>query len=384
LDYWENQKHSVSGFSGNCIAEYFPIDVDNEDLSISLKTCHDIIGKFETNYEIPLKSLNIYFSGSKGFHIEVPTILFGDISPAKDLPYRFKKIAMKFGFSNIDLSIYKSNALWRIPNTINSKSSLYKIPLSISQLRELSIDQIKEHASTPQPEINNTSPYDWFPRNHLSRLWNESEYVITTNSNISIKSSIRGVKEGDRNNEAFKIAQDLKRQGIGIDEAKHIIEKWNQKNKPPEKNLVSLYRTVESAYKYNFHDSGSIGITKHLRNDSFYNSLNHPQQSIYIYIISHLNEVLKFAWGKYPCGPNQLIYSNRTLADNTKTSPQIVKTLINILKNIGRIDVEILVGPNGRRKCSRLTFNNCIVNPPANPQFVDGIPSTTNPLNNFY
>lgn len=92
-------------------------------------------------------SLEIYFSGQKGFHVimnldqEIPTT-------------KVKDIAMKFGkdIPGFDLTVYDEARILRLPFTRHSKTGLYKIPVSYEDLRDLSIDQIKTKASSV-PEV---------------------------------------------------------------------------------------------------------------------------------------------------------------------------------------------------------------------------------------
>ena len=76
--------------------------------------------------------LQIFFSGNKGFHLIIPAELFG-IKPSKNLNKIYRKMAKSFcekiQNKTLDLGIYDRRRLLRIPNSINSKANLYKIPL---------------------------------------------------------------------------------------------------------------------------------------------------------------------------------------------------------------------------------------------------------------
>lgn len=145
-DYWKSHDRHVAGYAGPCYSDYLPIDIDNVDLDKALETCRNFLRYLENAYDVPLKSLRDYFSGFKGFSIEIPTVLFGDVQPATELPDVFKEVAKELKFDDFDLMLYKRNGLWRLPNTINSKSGLYKIPLSVNQVFDLSVDEIKGRA----------------------------------------------------------------------------------------------------------------------------------------------------------------------------------------------------------------------------------------------
>lgn len=143
---------SVRRFNGSCWANFFPLDVDDSaDLEKSLNGTRAIVTKLRDDCEIDPKNLRIYFSGAKGFHIEIPGKLFGGFTPSPGLHEEFRALA-KLISEDIDLVIYDKVRLWRLKNTINSKSGLYKIPLTVDELFDRTIEQIKEMAKGPRRE----------------------------------------------------------------------------------------------------------------------------------------------------------------------------------------------------------------------------------------
>jgi len=369
LSYWATNSHSLRGYQGSCFTDYIPIDIDNDDLNYSLKTCRDFIKYIECSYDVPIKSLNIYFSGSKGFHIEIPISLFGKVEPASDLPYRIKDVVRSFGFDDIDQRIYKANSLLRIPNSINSKTTRYKIPITHKEITNLTLNQILDLSGQPRQIPIGIPPEEWQQREQLTRLWKECVTGLyeLRNSDLNYL-NFPSVEKGLRNDTAFNISRQLLSKGFNIELVKkYIIGCWNPTNHPPIIDTRSILRTVESAQEYDVHDSGLIQITKHFRTDPYYNSFNNDQKSIYTYIISHLNEKPKLVWMKYPCRPNQIIFSISSLAEKTCTTEQIVRTVLKKLIGWGRIDVETLKH-NGKNECSRLTFFPLSLIPSVNRQ----------------
>ena len=358
-DNWQGNGNSVAGFNGPIYADYLPIDIDNQDIEQAQQTCRDFLGHLRYTLDVPINYLRAFFSGSKGFSVEIPIAFFGDIYPSEQLPDTFKEIVKSFGFGDFDLKIYHHNPLWRRPNTINEKSGLYKIPLSTSDIMNLDIQEIKNMASKP---VSLNGMYDFdecFPVDSLVELWNEN---VQTSSPVSVKKqsdidlNYKGVQEGQRNNTAFKIVLDLRAKGYKINEVKgYIRDVWNPLNEPPEPDVRSLLRTVESAYRYTITDHQPHKLIQHFRYDPYYNSWDNDQKAIYVDIISRMNEYEKLVWQKYKCGPNQLIYSYRTLAERNNVSEKKVRTFIKHLEQLGRITNEILKN-KGRIDCSRLTF----------------------------
>jgi len=366
-EHWRQNNRSVAKYNGSCYSDFLPIDLDSENLSDAQVECQHIISLLVDQYEVNPDCLGVFFSGSKGFHIEIPTFLFGNIKPSPNLPYIFKEIPKILDIEYHDSTIYNRNALWRFPNTINAKSGLYKIPLFFNQINNLTIDDIKSLATKPVEGWKPVDYEDWDSINELVEIWGKAEEKnrerkkpakeYTFNGKRGNNShTLEGVSEGNRNNRALEIARGLKAKGLKVNEVKdYIVNEWNPKNKPPESNIQSLYRTVESVYSYSPQDSGSVEVFKHLRTDPYYNSMKAIHKAIYIDIICNMNEVSKIVWHKYTCDVNQLIFSYHSIAERVGVSSGQVRTVIKKLKGWGRISVEILKD-EGMVSCSRLTF----------------------------
>lgn len=97
-------------------------------------------------------TIRLYFSGKKGFHIEVEALALG-IGPAADLADTFRFIANdvkeKLELETIDFACYDSRRMWRIPNTKHQGTGLYKIHLSTDELA-LSLEDIQALATEPR------------------------------------------------------------------------------------------------------------------------------------------------------------------------------------------------------------------------------------------
>lgn len=151
--------HSI--YPSGIIYPYLFIDIDYTDLDKSKEKTISIINNLnrlcaqtECNY------FEVFFSGSKGFHILVDnrSIFESNVPTAKDFsPTLQKKFIRKlitefFGLSmdGIDLKIYSKNRMIRSTYSLNLKSNLYKIPLTIEQISNLSIPEIQELAKNPK------------------------------------------------------------------------------------------------------------------------------------------------------------------------------------------------------------------------------------------
>ncbi len=129
-----------------CYCDYLWFDIDSNDLRQAIINASTLIIEIERRYGIPADQLTLSFSGCKGFHIGIPSTAFG-AEPSADLPQIFRKMAQEIaGDIKIDTAIYDKNRLWRLPNSINGKSGLFKIPLNYEELAKLDSDAIKKLA----------------------------------------------------------------------------------------------------------------------------------------------------------------------------------------------------------------------------------------------
>ena len=141
------ERNSTAGYNGKVRFSFLAIDIDYaDDLNVALDRTRNLINTLETEYNVNLKHLCYYFSGSKGFHIEIPSWMIDeDHLPSAQYPQIFKAIAKELT-EHADLSLYQTTRLYRINNTKNSKSGLFKIELSDEEILQLSMNEIKDLA----------------------------------------------------------------------------------------------------------------------------------------------------------------------------------------------------------------------------------------------
>lgn len=102
---------------------------------------------------IPRDAIHWYFTGLKGFHIEVEALALG-ISPGNENHVIFRYIANdlkdNLDITTLDFSVYDARRIWRYPNTMHQKSGLYKVELFDD---DMTLEAIKAYAAKPQ-ELN--------------------------------------------------------------------------------------------------------------------------------------------------------------------------------------------------------------------------------------
>lgn len=151
-----NQKGlpSIEGYIGECSAKYLWIDIDVEgDIQLATKYMLDICDKLESKFSISYKSLTVFFSGNKGYHIGIPTKCFGADEVSSDiLPATFKLMVkiITDNFAGIDYKIYEPTRLFRCPLSKHPKSGLYKISVSIPLIIEHGYNAMLDYAERCQ------------------------------------------------------------------------------------------------------------------------------------------------------------------------------------------------------------------------------------------
>lgn len=144
---------------------YFDIDsdIDKESLFEAQK-----LYSYLSNY-IPEKSIIVYFTGKKGFHIECEAYALG-INPSNNLPniYRFiaTKLKQELSLSNIDFSVYDARRMWRLPGSKHQSTGLYKNIIN-NELLFSNIDNIKSYCEQQQDNSVEEQTFDakaneWF------------------------------------------------------------------------------------------------------------------------------------------------------------------------------------------------------------------------------
>jgi hypothetical protein len=142
-------------------------DLDNPDPDKSWEECKKLYNYLEKN--IPEKSLLVYFTGKKGFHIECESIALG-INPSNALPNIFRYIATKIkstlNIESIDFSVYDARRMWRYPGSKHQETGLYK-NLIPKDILFSNLDDIKSYCNTKadntvQDQEFNLKANEWF------------------------------------------------------------------------------------------------------------------------------------------------------------------------------------------------------------------------------
>jgi hypothetical protein len=115
-------------------------------------------GLLHTEFNVDLRNLRYWLSGSKGCHIEIPSEIYGDTEGDSHLPKIHKTmvhmLAAKYNIGSVDSFIYKMKRgqLIRMEN-IQRDDGRYKVPITLDEFMNINTNDI-QHLTLNKREIN--------------------------------------------------------------------------------------------------------------------------------------------------------------------------------------------------------------------------------------
>ncbi len=211
---------SVRGYNGPCVTPHLPFDIDVEgDLDTARHELHRLLLLLRDRWEVPLEALAIYFSGYKGFHVEVPEALFGGfgVLKAQESAARLKRLSKlmleEADGLTVDPAIYDATRLWRAPNTKHGKSGLYKIRITAAEALHLTAQQIKELARRPR-HVETPAADDWDAVPALVTVWDATAQPYEDRSRTATADNSDPVTH-NRNNYLTSVGGRIRAAGLG-------------------------------------------------------------------------------------------------------------------------------------------------------------------------
>lgn len=216
---------STAGFAGPCWSPWLWFDIDAEgDLARAQAEAEALTEVLTTRYALEPGELLILFSGSKGFHIGLPTALWAPAPSAS-----FHRTARRFAENQanaaavaIDAGVYDRVRAFRAPNSKHPKTGLHKRRLTFEELTG-PLSHIHELAKGPAPfdvpTVTKTSEQaaaDW--QSAVEQVQTESEAKAARRAagngsptlNRATRDFIReGATTGDRHRLLFSAAANL-------------------------------------------------------------------------------------------------------------------------------------------------------------------------------
>lgn len=225
-DYWKKNK-TLSGIK-DVLTNKVLFDFDNEENpEVARQDAITLVTRLLSK-GIAADNIQIAFSGLKGFSVSIDTT--ETLSPEE-----FKNITFGLAedLSTFDTSLIDAQRLIRVVGTRHQKTGLYKFPLSVTQLTEYSIEQIKELASNID-NIDNDVMAGWgneviLPESILSlkkTVEKEKPKVEKVDHNLDLSLKPKWLseakyalqqgffEEGERNTACMILASTYKNQGF--------------------------------------------------------------------------------------------------------------------------------------------------------------------------
>jgi len=278
-DYCKYNNGSSSGYQGKSDSPIIPIDIDNS----STTNLIDILSKLGGVLG-DLEEVSLYYSGKKGYHIEIPSCMFA-MQPSDNLPERMKRMVSQFDIG-ADLSLYKQSQLWRMNNSLNVSGGYYKTQINIEDIiAGINLEEIQYLAEKPHLEsFQMIEPPYVKERDWLIDLWEQTE--CPDNSKLKL---FGGVSEGYRNANVYDNGLSLKTQQYGEENAIEIGKSQNQLNDPPldDKEVITA---IKSAYKGEFYKKFPIDpVLRHLKDFPYWHKLTDKQKVAYVFMLTDAN-----------------------------------------------------------------------------------------------
>lgn len=153
FDDYLNATGSTKGYAGPTWSQWLWFDIDRIDLETALNDTKRLveysINRFET---LAGDELLIFFSGSKGFHVGLPTGLWAP-NPSIDFHLCCRLFAESFAEQaaiTIDSGVYDRVRAFRAPNSKHPKTGRHKRFLELWELMSFDVEAIVKAAITPK------------------------------------------------------------------------------------------------------------------------------------------------------------------------------------------------------------------------------------------
>lgn len=152
-------------------------DFDSKDISLAKKDSITLIERLK-KYNIPEKDIQVFFSGSKGFHVTIE--LDRTITPDQAKSLAVNKYGK--GLATLDVKVYNEARILRYMGTKHQSSGLYKVPLTLKQLTDFNDTSLRKFAKN----TDNCEEFDWdkvSPNESFYEVEQEHKVKPKTNTN---------------------------------------------------------------------------------------------------------------------------------------------------------------------------------------------------------
>ena len=255
---------TIRGFRGKYYLEKIILDIDkgiNTEKQLLDNIRYLVNEDLINNFNIAPNQISVWFSGN-GFHIEFPD-LFG-FKPSHDLPAEVKQ-TLSHHFPMGD-NIYDGARIIRTGFTYNSKSGLFKTPLTLDEVFNEEMDDIKEHSKGQRTGFDFV-PIKSDPTNiplEKYKIVKEAEIVIdkpmaiqdNPTSFVTCMQKVynEGPTQGSRHLKILRMASAFRRHGVPKNAVIAAIQNWAT-NMEPYEVKITIEDTFSHGYRYGCDDT---------------------------------------------------------------------------------------------------------------------------------
>jgi len=144
---------STAGYAGPTWADWLAFDIDVEgDILEALTQAIRLAAWLIARFNLKPGDLMIFYSGSKGFHILIPSSLWNG-KPSLHFHEYSRRFAETLAINaevKIDSAVYARVNLLRAPNSRHRKTNRFKVQLTFDELQTLKPEAIFEIAASPR------------------------------------------------------------------------------------------------------------------------------------------------------------------------------------------------------------------------------------------
>ena len=216
---------STKGFNGACWSPWLWFDLDRDadagGIDAALNDARRLCVQLCDRFAIVDDALLVFFSGSKGFHVGLPTAGFNP-QPSPD----FHRITRHFAEHvagavgvMIDTGVYDKVRAFRAPNSRHGKSGRHKRRLTVDEVLHLSAARIVELAAKPEPFDVPTDATCGF---ELPAAWNEAAEQVKHEAKAQAEHRA-AIANGDKPVSLNQLTIDFIREGASVGDRHRLL-----------------------------------------------------------------------------------------------------------------------------------------------------------------
>jgi len=253
MDTFVKSTGSVKNYDGPISSSYLFWDLDDKDnLEQAQIDARELLNRL---YDMGAEedSIQIFFSGRKGFHILLASRDISKYNGSVGLQNITRGVCEDIGegLKSLDSGGYDKTRLIRVCNSKHASTGLYKIPITQYDLNNKSMAEIQGMAKEQVERETELIPcsLDYVVgilKGLISNGVASKKNPLKTSSDGLMEGMMNGFKEGNRNNGLTSVAGLLHSRGIKGEMLYALVSNTNQRGDPVnEDDLMTIVKSVE-------------------------------------------------------------------------------------------------------------------------------------------